>query len=79
MATVQIGATINETLKTAMERYCKSHGIVVDHFVQEALFRRLEELQDSEDLKQFRHEQAGPLAEVLQDIYRPQYPTDERR
>ena len=79
MATVLIGATIKETLKTAIERYCKSHGIVVDHFIQEALFDRLEELQDIEDLEQVRHELTRPLAEVLQDIYRPQYPTNKRR
>lgn len=72
MATVQIRTSIDETLKTAMERYCKSHGIVVDHFIQEALFDRLEELQDIEDLKQIRHEPTWPLADVLQDIYRPQ-------
>lgn len=71
MATVQIRTRIDETLKTAMERYCKSHGIVVDHFIQEALFDRLEELQDIEDLKQIRHEPTRPMAEMLQDIYRP--------
>ena len=71
MATVQIRTNIDETLKTAMERYCKSHGIVVDHFIQEALFDHLEELQDIEDLKQIRHEPTRPMAEVLPDIYRP--------
>ena len=71
MATVQINASIDETLKTAIERYCESHGIVVEHFIQEALLDRLEELQDIEDLKHIRYEPTRSLAEVLQDVDRP--------
>ena len=51
-----------------MERYCKSHGIVINHFVQEALFDRLEELEDVEHLKRIRHEPTRPLAEVLKEL-----------
>lgn len=68
MAAVQISARIDQTLKTAVERYCKSHGIVINHFIQEALFDRLEELEDVEDLKQIRHEPTRPLAEVLKEL-----------
>ena len=57
-----------KTLKAAVERYCKSHGIVINHFVQEALFDRLEELEDVEYLKQIRHEPTRPLAEVLKEL-----------
>ena len=67
----KISASIDETLESAIERYCQSHGIVVDHFIQEVLSDRLEELQDIDDLKRIRHEPTRPLAEVLQDIYRP--------
>ena len=68
MATVQISARVDETLKTAMERYCRSHGIVMNHFIQEALLDRLEELEDIEDLKQIRHEPTRPVSEVLKDL-----------
>ena len=68
MAVVQISARVDQTLKTAVERYCKSHGIVINHFIQEALFDRLEELEDVEDLKQIRHEPTRPLAEVLKEL-----------
>ncbi len=44
METVQINARIDEALKKAIDEYCKSHGIVMNHFVQEALIHRLEEL-----------------------------------
>ena len=70
VATVQIGARVDRTLKTAVERYCKSHGIVIDHFIEDALFDRLEELEDVEDLKRIRHEPTRPLAEVLEELRR---------
>ena len=65
---VQISARIDESLKAALERYCKSRGIVMNHFIQEALLDRLEELEDIEDLKRLRHEPTRPLAEVLREL-----------
>ena len=68
MAKVQISARVDDALKHAVERYCKSRGIVMNHFVQEALIDRLEELEDIEDLREIRHEPTRPLQEVLADI-----------
>ena len=68
METVQISARINRSLKVAIEQYCKSRGLVMNHFVQEALLDRLEELEDREDLKRLRHETSRPLAEVLKEL-----------
>ena len=68
MAKVQISARVDETLKIALEHYCRSRGIVMNHFIQEALLDRLEELEDIEDLKQIRHEPTRTLSEVLKDL-----------
>ena len=68
MATVQISARIEESLKKAIEEYCRSRGIVMNHFVQEALFERLEELEDIEELQKIRHEPTRPLSEVLKEL-----------
>ena len=68
MGTVQISARVDESLKMAVEQYCRSRGIVMNHFVQEALLDRLEELEDVEDLKKIRHEPTRPLAEVLEEL-----------
>ena len=68
MATVQISARIDEALKQAIEKYCKSRGLVMNHFIQEALLDKLEELEDVEDLKKIRHEPTRPLAEVLAEL-----------
>ena len=68
MGKVQISARIDASLKSALERYCKSRGVVMNHFIQEALLDRLEELEDIEDLKQIRHESTRPLAELLEEL-----------
>ncbi len=65
MPTVQISARVDQTLKAAVERYCKSRGVVVNHFVEEALLDRLEELEDVEALKQIRDEPTRPLTKCL--------------
>jgi hypothetical protein len=68
MATVQINARVDPALKKAIDEYCRSRGIVLNHFVQEALIDRLEELEDIEDLKRIRHEPTRPLGEVLAEL-----------
>jgi hypothetical protein len=68
MASVQISARIDPALKKAVEEYCRSRGIVMNHFIQEALLDRLEELEDAEDLKKIRHEPTRPLSDVLAEL-----------
>jgi hypothetical protein len=68
MVMVQISARVDEALKNAIDEYCRSRGIVMNHFIQEALLDRLEELEDTEDLKKIRHEPTRPLAEVLKEL-----------
>lgn len=68
MAKVQINVRVDAALKAAVDRYCRSRGVIVSHFVQEALLDRLEELEDIEDLKRIRHEPTRPLADVLAEL-----------
>ncbi|HEX9691490.1 MAG TPA: hypothetical protein VGA22_05270 [Gemmatimonadales bacterium] len=68
MATVQISARIDRRLKRALDEFCRSRGIVMNHFIQEALLDRLEELEDVEDLRALRHEPTRPLADVLAEL-----------
>ncbi len=68
MPVVQINARIDAGLKKALENYCRSRGIVMNHFIQEAIIDRLEELEDIEDLKSIRHEPTRPLSEVLAQL-----------
>ena len=68
MSTVQISARIDRRLKKALDEVCRSRGIVMNHFIQEAVLDRLEEFEDVEDLKAIRHEPTRPLADVLTEL-----------
>jgi serine/threonine protein kinase HipA of HipAB toxin-antitoxin module len=68
MATVQINARIDAALKKALDEYCRSHGVVMNHFIQNAILDRLEEMEDIEDLKAIRHEPTRPLSDVLSEL-----------
>mgnify|MGYP000405697846 FL=1 len=68
METVQISARVDPALKKAVENYCRSRGIIMNHFIQEALLDRLEELEDSEDLKKIRLDPSRPLSDVLAEL-----------
>jgi len=69
MSSVQISARIDARLKKALDDFCRSRGMVMNHFIQEALLDRLEELEDVDDLKAIRHEPTRRLAEVLADLH----------
>jgi hypothetical protein len=68
MESVQISARIDPVLKRAVESYCRSNGIVMNHFIQAALIDRLEELEDIDELERIRHEPTRPLADVLAEL-----------
>ena len=68
MPTVQISARIDKRLKKVLDEVCRSRGIVMNHFIQEAVLDRLEEFEDVEDLKAIRHEPTRPLADVLAEL-----------
>ena len=70
MPTVQVSARIDRAIKDALDSYCRTHGVVMNHFIQEAIVDRLEELEDIEDLKRIRHEPTRPLDEVLAELAR---------
>ncbi len=68
MEAAQISVRIDPVLKRAVERYCRSNEIVMNHFIQEALIDRLEELEDIDHLKRIRHQPARPLTEAFAEL-----------
>jgi len=46
--TVNFSTTLNREVKELLERYCKSKGVRMNHFVESAIFERLEDLMDGE-------------------------------
>jgi antitoxin component of RelBE/YafQ-DinJ toxin-antitoxin module len=68
MGMVQISARIDERLKRAIDEVCRTRGLIMNHFIQEALLDRLEELEDIEDLQKIRNEPTRPLSEILAEL-----------
>ena len=69
MGRVQMNVRVDEALKRAVVECCRSRGLVVSHFVREALLDRLEEIEDIDDLKRIRHEPTRPLADVIRELH----------
>ena len=46
-----LGARIPETLVLELREYCKSHGILMNHFVSEAIKEKLKKVKRSKEKK----------------------------
>ncbi len=66
--TTQLATKIDEGVKKAVEQVCKTRGLKMGRFIEDALLDKLEELEDQEDLKLLRREPARPLADVLKGL-----------
>jgi antitoxin component of RelBE/YafQ-DinJ toxin-antitoxin module len=68
MKQTQIAARIDARVKKAMQEVCKSRGLKLNRFIEDALLDKLEELEDVEDVKRIRFEPTRPLAALLADL-----------
>lgn len=68
MSTRQLATRIEEGVKKAVEAVCKTRGLKMSRFIEDALLDKLEELQDIEDLQSLRREPSRPLSDVLKDL-----------
>ena len=49
MTKMLLGARLPETIITELREYCKSHGILINHFVSEAIVKKLREEKEYEE------------------------------
>lgn len=70
MDQVQLATRIDGRIKTAIEKICAARGLKMNRFIEEALLDKLEELEDSEEIKNIRREPTRPLADLLEDLKR---------
>jgi len=57
MAQKQLATKLDAAVKDTLDAICNARGIKIGHFVQEAILDKIEELEDTEDLKKLRHEE----------------------
>ena len=49
MTKILLGARLPESIITELREYCKSHGILINHFVSEAIKAKLDKVKRSEE------------------------------
>ena len=49
MTKMLLGARLPKTIITELREYCKSHGILMNHFVSEAIAKKLREEKEYEE------------------------------
>lgn len=70
MEMVQLATRIDSRVKKAVEDVCRTRGLKMNRFIEDALVDKLEELQDVDDLKKIRCEPSRPLEDLLRDLER---------
>jgi hypothetical protein len=61
-------ARINSKVKKLADRWCKSQGLVMARFIEEAILDKLEENLDLREIEQLRREPTRPFSEVLKEL-----------
>ena len=61
-------ARVNKKVKALADRWCKSQGLVMARFIEEAILDKLEENLDLEEIENLRREPTRPFSEVMKEL-----------
>ena len=59
---------LNKKVKNLADQWCKSRGLVMARFIEEAILDKLEESLDIEDLDKLRREPTRPFSDVMKEL-----------
>jgi uncharacterized protein (DUF1778 family) len=68
MAVSQIAVRVDSRLKRAVDEACRTRGVKLTRFVQEALLDKLEEIADVEDIPRLKREPTRPLRDLIRSL-----------
>ena len=68
MEQVVLTARLNKKVKNLPDQWCKSRGLVMARFIEEAILDKLEESLDIEDLDKLRRELTRPFSDVMKEL-----------
>lgn len=68
MSETQLATRIDTKVKSTLDKVCKSKGMKLSHFIEEAILDKLEEMEDLEDLQHIRRESSRPLSDIMKDL-----------
>ena len=61
-------ARINKKVKKLADNWCKSQGLVIARFIEEAILDKLEENFDLKEIEILRREPTRPFSEVMKEL-----------
>lgn len=64
----QLATRIDTRLKKTIDALCKERGVKIGKFVEDALYEKLEEMEDIAELSSLRREPSRALDDVLKDL-----------
>ncbi len=67
-ATQTITARVNPKVKALAHRWCKSRGIVMAKFIEDAILDKLEESHDLDEVNSLRREPMRPFRDVMSEL-----------
>lgn len=63
-----ISARIDPKIKKLADKWCKTNGLVISKFIEDAILDKLEENIDLSEIEKLRREPTKPLRDVLKDM-----------
>ena len=61
-------ARINKKVKSLADKWCKSQGLVLARFIEDAIIDKLEESHDISEIEKLRREPSRPFSEVMKEL-----------
>ncbi len=61
-------ARVNKKVKKLADEWCRSQGLVMARFIEEAILDKLEEHSDLEEIQSLRREPTRPFSEVMKEL-----------
>jgi len=63
-----INARVDARVKSLADKWCRSQGLVIARFIEDAILDKLEEHSDIEEINALRREPTRPFREVLAEL-----------
>ena len=61
-------ARVSKKVKNLADRWCKSQGLVLARFIEDAIIDKLEESHDLSELEKLRREPTRSFSQVLKEL-----------
>lgn len=63
-----ISARVNSKIKKLADDWCRSNGLVMSKFIEDAILDKLEESHDLKEIEKLRREPSRPFREVIKEL-----------